>query len=170
MILPIVKEPNPLLHRAATPVRALTPELKQLIRDMIDTMHAAEGVGLAANQVGRPENILVASPNGPKGEALVLLNAVVIRKAGKETSAEGCLSIPGVTTQVTRAAEVTVRGQDAAGLSCTLKATGLLAKILQHEIDHLSGHLYPDRLPEQEQRKLLEKYAKLRATLSRIKL
>lgn len=170
MILPIVKEPDPILHRKAAPVGEPTPEIQKLIDDMIDTMHAAEGVGLAANQVGSPLNILVASPDSHRGGELILLNAVITQRRGTHASPEGCLSVPGVSSEVPRAAEVTVAGCDRRNQPCTLRATGLLAKILQHEVDHLQGRLYPDRLKPGERKPLLQKYRKIHETLRKIDL
>ena len=170
MVLPIVKEPDKILHTKMVPVPKITPEIRRLITDMIQTMHAAEGVGLAANQVGSPLDILVASADGRKGEEWVLINARIIERKGRFRSPEGCLSIPGVSAEVTRSAEVKVRGLDLQGKELTLSASGLMAKILQHETDHLAGLLYVDRLSPWKRGQLLRKYRRLRSSLSRIKL
>jgi len=170
MIRPIVKEPDAILRRKATPVAELTPEIERLIDDMIETMHAAEGVGLAANQIGSPLNILVASPDAKPGRELVWINAAVTHRKGNHTSPEGCLSVPGISSPVERATEITMTGKDRQGRIQTLKAEGLLAKILQHEVDHLQGHLYLDRLKPGEKEPLLQKYRKLSETLRKIDL
>ena len=170
MIRPIVKEPDSILHRKATPIGEITLEIQRLIDDMIETMHVAEGVGLAANQIGSPLDILVASPDADRGKELVLVNAVITQRKGKHSSPEGCLSVPGISSPVERAAEVTVTARDRRGRPCTLQAAGLLAKILQHEVDHLQGHLYLDRLKTGEQESLLKKYRKLQDTLRKIDL
>ena len=161
MILPIVKEPNPLLHQKAILVKKITPEIKKLIADMVESMHAAEGVGLAANQVGSRLNILVASADGQKGKELVLLNASITERKGKALCPEGCLSVPGVSSKVSRATEVTASGMDASLRPVTVEATGLMAQILQHETDHLQGHLYVDRLSFWKKKRLLQKYKEL---------
>ena len=161
MILPIVKEPNPILHQKALPVKAVTPEIEKLIADMTETMHVAEGVGLAANQVGSRLNILIASADGRKGEELVLINAVIAERKGKALCPEGCLSVPGVSSKVSRATEVVATGMDIALRQVTVEATGLMAQILQHETDHLQGHLYVDRLSFWKKKRLLQKYREL---------
>ena len=161
MILPIVKEPNPILHQKALPVIKLTPEIKKLIADMVESMHAAEGVGLAANQVGSRWDILVASADGKKGEELLLINAVITKRTGKALCPEGCLSLPGVSSKVNRATEVIATGLDASLRPVTVEATELMAQILQHETDHLQGHLYVDRLSYWSRKRLLSKYQKL---------
>lgn len=163
MILPIVKEPHPVLHQKALTVTEVTPEIKQLITDMIETMHFAQGVGLAANQVGSRWNILVASADGKKGEELVLLNASIAKRDGEELKPEGCLSVPGVSGKVARATEVYVDGHDANLSPVSVHATGLMAQILQHETDHLQGHLYVERLSYWARKRLLQRYAEHQA-------
>ncbi len=170
MVVPVVKEPNVILHRKAERVQQVTPDVRRMVRDMIETMYAAEGVGLAANQIGLPWDILVAHPDRKNGKELVLLNAVVTEREGRSRTAEGCLSLPGVSADVTRAASVTVNGLDMEGQPVILQAEGLLAKILQHETDHLSGHLYVDHLGFLQRQQILQKYKKLSRTLGRIKI
>ena len=163
MILPIVKEPNPILHQKALPVTKMTAEIKKLIADMIETMHEAPGVGLAANQIGSRLNILVASADGEKGKELVLLNAVVKQQKGKALCPEGCLSVPGVSSKVHRATQVVVQGLAPTMEPVTVEAEGLMAQILQHETDHLQGHLYVERLSYWKKKRLLQKYQGLPA-------
>lgn len=170
MILPIVKEPNDILRHKADRVEKITPEIRQLVSNMIETMYVAEGVGLAANQVGSPLHLFVANPGDRKGAEIVVFNGSIISRSGEHQSPEGCLSLPGVSAPVTRAAEVVVTGMDLNGGKMTLEAKGFLAKIFQHEIDHLEGRLYPDRLPSAEGKRLFEKYRKLADTLRRIDL
>ena len=170
MILRVVKEPDPILHHPAEPVRQMTSQIHGFILEMIDTMHAAEGVGLAANQVGSPLNILVASSDGAKGKELVLINAAIIRRRGRIRRPEGCLSLPGISSTLARSAEVTITGLDLAFKTTTLKATGLLAQILQHEIDHLQGHLYVDRLAFWRRWQLLRRYHSLAEALQKVSL
>ena len=163
MILPIVKEPNTILHQKALPVTKMTAEIKKLIADMIETMHAAPGVGLAANQVGSRHNILVASANGVKGQELVLFNAVIKKQTGRALCPEGCLSVPGVSSKVHRATEVVVEGLAITMEPVIVEATELMAQILQHETDHLQGHLYVERLSYWQKKRLLSKYQSLPA-------
>ena len=170
MVKPIVKEPHPILHQKAHSVRQITEEVQGLIDTMIETMHMTEGVGLAANQNGSRWNILVASPDGHRGRELVLINARIIDRRGKVRSPEGCLSVPGISAELVRAAEVTVQGLDPQGKEQQLQASGLLAKILQHETDHLAGHLYLDRLRFWERKRLLRKYQSLCAAVGKIEL
>lgn len=168
MIRPILKEPHPLLHQKAVTVTEITEEIRRLIDAMIETMHAAQGVGLAANQVGSSWNILVASPDGQPGKEMVFLNAVLTERRGRSATAEGCLSLPGISSSVTRAHGVTARGLDRRARPVTLQADGLLAKILQHEVDHLQGHLFIDRLRFWSRRRLLKTYHQLSEALSRV--
>lgn len=163
MILPIVKEPNPILHQKAIPVTKMTAEIKKLIADMIETMHAAPGVGLAANQVGSRLNLLVASADGVKGKELVLFNAVIKKQKGKALCPEGCLSVPGVSSKVDRATEVVVEALAPTMEPVIVEATELMAQILQHETDHLRGHLYVERLSFWKKKRLLSKYQGLPA-------
>jgi peptide deformylase len=135
---------------------------------MIETMHVAEGVGLAANQVGSPLSILVASPDGKRGQELVLINPTLIKHRGRARSPEGCLSVPGVSADVSRSNRVTATGLSRQFQPVTIEAEGLLAKILQHEIDHLEGHLFLDRLRFLQRRRLLRKYRDLSAALEQI--
>lgn len=170
MLLSIVKEPSPILRKKALPVRAMTAELKKLIADMVETMHTAEGVGLAANQVGSSWNILVASADPQPGKELVLINATITRRKGRSRCPEGCLSLPGISSRVVRAREVTVQAQDRSLKPVTLKAAGLMAQILQHETDHLQGRLYVDRVGFLNRRRLLDKYRTLSSALRRVNL
>ncbi len=170
MIAPIVKEPDPRLHQKALPVQKIGKEIHRLIDTMIETMYAARGVGLAANQIGSGWKILVASPDGEPGKELVLINPSIEKRQGKAAVPEGCLSLPGVSAEITRAAEVTATGLDRYGKPVTVNATGLLAKILQHEVDHLEGHLFPDRLGIWKRRQILQKYGSLAEVIRKVKL
>lgn len=169
-VAPIVKEPDPILRRRAVPVSAVTPEIEAFIDTLIETMHAAEGVGLAANQVGSNRDILVASADGKRGRELVLLNAEIVKKSGTLRENEGCLSLPGISAEVTRAARVTARGLDRRGKPVTIQAEGLLARILQHEVDHLRGRLYVDRLARLRRRRILSRYHQLQTQIRQIDL
>jgi peptide deformylase len=145
MVLPIVTEPNPLLRQKAQPVKKITKRIKKLAQNMLATMYAAEGVGLAGPQVGVGERIIVIDVgDGP----LVLLNPEIISSKGQNRDVEGCLSIPGCNGYVTRAAQVKVAGVNLEGSQVELEGEGLLARALQHEIDHLEGVLFVDYLEE----------------------
>jgi peptide deformylase len=170
MILTVIKEPNPILRQKATNVVEITAKIRKLVADMIDTMHVAEGVGLAANQVGSSWNIFVASPDGEKGKEMVFINAVLSSPKEKELKAEGCLSVPGVSAKVPRYNEITVTALDLDGKKIKMTGTGLLAQIFQHEVGHLQGKLYIDLLPADENAEVLKKYRELSATLGKIKL
>ncbi|HEV3476922.1 MAG TPA: peptide deformylase [Rubrobacteraceae bacterium] len=142
---------DPVLKTRASPVESFDGTLPQLADEMLATMREHEGVGLAANQVGRLKRILVAAL---EEEEFVLVNPVVEESAGPtEKQPEGCLSIPGIQVEVERPTAVTVSGQDTSGAPLKIEASGLLARILQHEIDHLDGVLILDRT-DRESRKV----------------
>ncbi len=150
-VLDIRKYPDPVLKRKTNRVERIDAELQRLIDDMFETMYAAPGVGLAANQVGVPLSLAVIdiSPRQEKGKRsgpLVIINPVMLSMDGSVTEEEGCLSIPDYTEKISRAAKVRVRAQDRNGEELEIEAEGLLAKALQHEIDHLNGLLFIDRL------------------------
>ena len=170
MILPIRRVPDAILKTPTRPITTVTPEIHQLARDMIQTMHAAAGVGLAANQVGQPWQLFVASPDGQPGRELVLLNPVIVRRRGRLRLEEGCLSIPGIAAVVTRAAEVEVRAVTLEGKECALEGQELLARIFQHEIDHLNGLLFVDRLSWWNRQRALRAYRRQRKTLAQVSL
>lgn len=148
VILPIVKHGHPVLHAPAKSVDAITPEVANLIDDMVETMYAAPGIGLAATQVGVALRILVIdlSVGRKAGELIHLINPVFIERSGIQYEDEGCLSVPGYTARVERDAHVIVEGLDREGHAVRHEADGLLARAFQHEIDHLDGRLYVDRL------------------------
>jgi peptide deformylase len=150
MVLDIRMFGDPVLKTRASPVESFDDTLSHLAEEMLATMRKHEGVGLAANQVGRLKRILVAAV---EDEEFVLVNPVVEESAGTaEKEPEGCLSIPGIQVEVERPTAIKVSAQDASGAQLELKASGLLARILQHEIDHLDGVLILDRT-DRESRK-----------------
>lgn len=169
-ILPIRHLPDAILRRPTRPIASITPEIRQLARDMIQTMHAAGGVGLAANQVGRPLQLFVASPDQAHDQELVLINPVIIKRRGRLRLEEGCLSLPGIAAIVTRAAGVEVRALTLDGQERVLHGAELLARIFQHEIDHLNGLLFVDRLPWLARRRLLQTYRRQRQELAKVAL
>lgn len=148
MLRPIVRYGESVLHQPAKPVAEITPEIQTLIDDMIETMYAAPGIGLAAPQVGVPLRVFVIDlsvgrdPNG----VITMINPVFVERDGMQLEDEGCLSIPGFNATVARPQRVVVRGLDRNGEDQMREGTGLLARAFQHEIDHLDGLLFVDRL------------------------
>jgi len=145
-LLNILEYPDPRLRKVAAPVAAVTPEIKKLVRDMADTMYAAPGVGLAATQVDVHKRVIVMDISDAHDELRVFINPEIIAAEGEAECEEGCLSVPGYYDKVSRAAKVRVRALDAEGEPFELDAEGLLAVCIQHEIDHLSGKVFVDRL------------------------
>ena len=143
-VLPIRTVPDPILRRKAKRVNVIDASIPRLAANMIETMRAASGVGLAGPQVGVPLRIIVIGI--PEDEPLCLINPQIVRKAGERTIEEGCLSIPGYVGEVRRAVSVTCKGLDTKGIEVRIKATDLLAQALEHEINHLNGVLYTDQL------------------------
>lgn len=159
MILPVVKFGKGVLREKASEVKEITPEIKTLVADMLETMYNAQGVGLAAEQVGRKERICVIDVppeadkkrendefNSSVAMPLVLINPQITAKSGTQRDSEGCLSFPEIFAQVTRANEVTVEYTDLEGEKKSATARGLLARAIQHECDHLDGVLFVDKL------------------------
>jgi peptide deformylase len=146
---------EPILRRKCTAVRAITPEIRALIADMFATMYAAPGVGLAAPQVGMPVRICVIDTReGGKNTPLTLINPRIVAKSAPVEEEEGCLSFPGLAAKVTRPGVVQVEAVDDNGLPVTVEGHGLLARALQHEIDHLDGKMYIDYLSWWKRKKL----------------
>ena len=161
---------SPVLREPTTPVETVTDELRRLVDDMFETMHAAKGIGLAAPQVGRLERLFVAEVDEQK---IALFNPEIVDTSGKPVKAEeGCLSIPEIYGDVERPPIVTVRALDAEGQPVELEASGLLGRCFQHEIDHLHGRLFLDYFGVFKKRSALAawerekaKYPALRRTL-----
>src|SRR5436305_844602 len=144
MIYPIVKFGDPVLETPAAPITNFDNELRKLVDDMFESMYAAHGVGLAAPQIGISKRIAVVDVSfkeDPKGK-IVLVNPEIIKKEGKQTGSEGCLSLPEFRENVTRANKVTIRAQDAHGKQFEMTGEGLLARAFLHETDHLNGKLF----------------------------
>lgn len=133
------------MKKKSKAVKRVTPEIQRLIADMIETMHAAPGIGLAAPQVGVSLRVIVADIGAG---VLAVVNPKIVKKRGEQTFQEGCLSLPGVEAPVTRASEVAVKGIGRDGKPVEYKAEGLLATVFQHEIDHLEGHVFIDRVDD----------------------
>ena len=154
---------HPVLRGSARPIEAFSSELRKLARDLMDTMYAHDGIGLAAPQIGRDVQVFVANPSQARGRELVVVNPVVETRRGRMTIVEGCLSLPDIWHRVRRAARIRMRGQDVAGAPITLEAEGMLAIVLQHEFDHLQGRLFIDRLSWFQRRRLTGKVRRLMA-------
>lgn len=154
---------DPILRTPAAKVTEITDETRQLIRDMFETMYAEEGVGLAAPQVGISERIIVVDPQQDDVPPFALINPE-ITELSKETEKgeEGCLSIPGLRDLVERSYRAVVRGTTPEGEERTLELTGLPARIIQHEVDHLDGILFIDRVSPLKRKMLLSKWEKIK--------
>ena len=148
MIRPIVRYGDPVLHRPARDVDAVTTDIGTLIDDMIDTMYAASGIGLAAPQIGVDLRIFVTDVSAGRNpdDLVVMINPELASQEGLQHEEEGCLSLPGFEAVVPRPERAVVRGLDREGRPCEAAGAGLAARAFQHELDHLDGSLFPDRL------------------------
>ena len=158
---PIVCADNPKLRQKSKKVKRFGPSLQALIDDMVETMHAVNGLGLAAPQIGVQQRVIVIqlpeNEEDPQSAQLIALcNPKIVRVRGEEEGEEGCLSVPGYVGLVKRATSVTVKGYDLKGKETRLKANGLLARAFQHEIDHLDGILFIDRVESPDKLRRLE--------------
>lgn len=162
-LLEIRKYPEKILKKKTTPIENIDSDTQQLIENMLDTMHAARGIGLAANQVGILKRLCVVdtSQENENNSIIVLINPLIIEKEGSIESSEGCLSIPGCSTGIKRAERVYVSGLDRNGKPINIEGTGLLARALQHEIDHLDGLLIFDRMSPIKREFFKRRYKKL---------
>lgn len=140
--------PDPRLQEKASPIGKITPEIKKLAKDMVETMYEADGIGLAAPQVGHSCRLIVVDITGPslKEDLKIILNPEIVASEGETEYEEGCLSVREIKAKVKRAEKITVKGKDLNGKPVEIEADGLLAVCLQHEIDHLEGVLFIDRL------------------------
>jgi peptide deformylase len=164
MVRKIVKYGEPVLETAAEPITQFdTPELHALVADMWETMYSAKGVGLAAPQVGVSKRLTVidVSVGEKENEKLVLINPEIVVKTGSQTGEEGCLSIPGFREPVTRSEKVSVRAKNAEGETIEVEGEELLARALQHEIDHLNGILFISHLSTLKRDMIRRKIRKL---------
>ena len=147
--LPISSLPNDtVLRQKAKRISIIDKSIQKLIDNMIETMHSSNGVGLAAPQVGKSLRIIVVEVPGE--EAQVIINPEIIKTSGEQEVTEGCLSVPGYFGEIKRPAEVTVKGKDRNGKEIRIKAEGLKAEALEHEIDHLNGILYIDHIESED--------------------
>jgi len=157
-ILEIKEYGEPILRGKALPVKEIDPEILNLIKDMAETMYTDSGVGLAAPQVGVSKRIIII--DGEEEGLMVLINPILVKSEGELVEEEGCLSIPGIYSQVKRASKVTVRALNENGDPIEMTKEGLAARALQHEIDHLDGILFIDRIGRTERQILLNKLKK----------
>lgn len=148
MIRPILRYGADVLHRPADAVSAVTPEIQQLIDDLVQTMYAAPGIGLAAPQVGVSLRVFVVdiSVGRNADDLITLVNPEFVERDGMQLEEEGCLSVPGFNATVARPSRVVLRGLDRDGVERSVEGTGLLARAFQHEMDHLDGTVFVDRL------------------------
>ncbi|HEX4348195.1 MAG TPA: peptide deformylase [Vicinamibacterales bacterium] len=163
MIRPILKYGDDILHDPARPVETITLDVDRLIQDMIETMYAAPGIGLAATQVGAPFRIFVVDLSvgrDPKS-LIVMVNPEFVEREGVQLEEEGCLSVPGFNATVVRPAKAVIKGLDRNGESHQHEATGLLARAFQHEMDHLEGTVFVDRLRGIKRDMIVKKIKKL---------
>lgn len=159
---PVLKFPDPRLRLKALPVISVDDEIKILINDMFDTMYAEGGIGLAATQINIQQRVVVIDLSDNKQEPYCFINPEILDKQRTEVMEEGCLSVPGVYEKVQRAEQVTVRALDREGQSFELTTDGLLAVCIQHEIDHLDGIVFVDRLSSLKRDRIKKKLEKLR--------
>ncbi len=156
VVRPLAESGDPVLRQKAKKVKDFGPSLQSLINDLVDTMREAPGLGLAAPQVGVSLRVAVIelpepeeddeNPDPYSGKLIVICNPEIVKTWGDEEGQEGCLSLPDYVGEVKRAARVVVKAQDERGKPIRLRAEGLMARVLQHEIDHLNGNLFVDRL------------------------
>jgi len=163
MIRPILRFGEQTLHRPAAPVAEINPDVHQLIDDMVQTMYAAPGLGLAATQIGVPLRVFVADVSGGRNQAdlITFINPELVEADGAQYEDEGCLSVPGFNATVARPKRAVVKGLDRDGHEQVLEGTDLLARCLQHELDHLDGTLFVDRLRGLRKTLIVRKIKKL---------
>lgn len=159
-VLPILRFPDPRLHIRAEPVAEVDGAIRQLARDMAETMYEAPGIGLAATQVNVHKRVIVLDTSEDRSGLLVFINPEIIEKSGECDSEEGCLSVPGVRDIVKRAEWVSVRALDEKNKPFELEADGLLAVCIQHELDHLDGKVFVEYLSRLKQNRIRSKLLK----------
>lgn len=160
-VLEVLHFPDPRLRTVAKPVEAITPEIKELATNMIETMYQEHGVGLAATQVNVHQRIVVIDTSETRDQPMVLINPLIIEQSGEEVSEEGCLSVPETNAEVKRSEFVTFEYQDLDGETQRVEADALLAVCIQHELDHLKGKLFIDYLSPLKQKRIKTRLEKL---------
>jgi peptide deformylase len=163
MIRPIVKYGHSVLHEPAAKVTDLTPDIEKLIDDMVETMYAAPGIGLAAPQVGVPIRLFVIdlSLGHNEKELITLINPEFLEREGMQLEEEGCLSVPGFNATVVRPQRVRIKGLDRQGTEKIIEGNELLARAFQHEMDHLDGRVFLDRLRGIKREMIVRKIKKM---------
>ena len=163
MIRPILRYGADVLHKPAAAVTDITADIRQLIDDMVQTMYAAPGIGLAATQIGQPMRIFVAdiSVGRNSSDLIALVNPEFVERDGMQLEEEGCLSVPGFNATVARPERIVIKGLDRDGNERLIEGTGLLARCFQHEMDHLDGTLFVDRLRGLQKDLIIRKIKKL---------
>lgn len=159
-LLPILRYPDPRLYKKAAPVAEVNEEIRTLVRDMAETMHAAPGIGLAATQVDVHKQVIVIDTSEARDKLLVLINPEILAREGSQYCEEGCLSVPGVYEPVERAEWVRVRTLGLDGRFSEIEADKLLAICIQHEMDHLQGKVFVDYLSRLKQNRIRAKFQK----------
>ena len=165
-LLPILRYPDPRLHKKAVPVAEIDDSIRKLVQDMAETMYEAPGIGLAATQVDVHKRVIVIAVSEDKSRLLTLINPMIVEQDGEQVCEEGCLSVPGIYDKVSRAENVRVRALDVDGKPIEFHADGLLAVCVQHEIDHLDGKVFVEHLSRLKQTRIrnkLEKQARITA-------
>ena len=167
MVREILVWPHPLLKQKAQPVAVVDDSIRALVKDLFDSMYAADGVGLAAPQIGVLKNVIVldTSPREPESKPLAMINPEILELNGQTVYREGCLSIPGEAEDVERAETITVRYLDEQGAEVVLKADGLLAIAVQHETDHLKGVMFVDHISTLKREIVRKRMKKFQATV-----
>ena len=159
-VLTILRYPDPRLEKVAKPVDQVDESIRQLVRDMAETMYAAPGIGLAATQVDVHKRVIVLDVSDTRDQLIVLINPEILEREGEQECEEGCLSVPGVYDVVKRAEKVKVRALDRDGEPFELDADGLLAVCIQHEMDHLEGKVFVEYLSRLKQARIRAKLQK----------
>lgn len=159
-ILPILRFPDPRLHKQAAPVKKVDETIRKLIADMAETMYEAPGIGLAATQVDVHKRVIVIDVSEDKSKLLAFINPEILERSGEQVCEEGCLSVPGIYEKVTRSERVRMRALDPQGEPFTLEAEGLLAVCIQHEIDHLEGKVFVEHLSQLKQSRIKARLSK----------
>jgi peptide deformylase len=159
-LLPILRYPDPRLHRKATLVTEVDETVRKLIADMAETMYEAPGIGLAATQVDVHKRVVVIDVSEDKSKLFAFINPEILDRSGEQVCEEGCLSVPGIYEKVTRSERVKVRALDPQGEPFTLEVEGLLAVCIQHEIDHLDGKVFVEHLSQLKQSRIKARLAK----------
>jgi peptide deformylase len=159
-ILPILQYPDERLHKVAKKVDKIDDAIRKLVRDMAETMYSAPGVGLAATQVDKHIRLIVLDVSDMHDDLKVFINPELVTSQGEKVNEEGCLSVPGIYENVSRAERVSVRALDEHGKPFTVEAEGLLAVCIQHEIDHLNGRVFVEHLSHLKQTRIRAKLKK----------